>query len=126
MKLIINGDNGSIEEFFDVIQREDGRVKQDTPKTYRVSELKEYLGLEIDWNRYEICFMLKQSDEAKSIIENSINDTIEGKSLELNKEEFKLNGVLLYAFIGARESRRLDSFPRLLCLSTYAFYQIMP
>ena len=97
MKLIINGDNGSIEEFFDVIQREDGRVKQDTPKTYRVSELKEYLGLEIDWNRYEICFMLKQSDEAKSIIENSINDTIEGKSLELNKEEFKLNGVVINA-----------------------------
>jgi len=37
------------------------------------------------------------SDEAKSIIENSINDTIEGKSLELNKEEFKLNDVVINA-----------------------------
>jgi len=60
VKVIINGDNESINEFVDVIQREDVRVKQDTPKTYRVSELKEYLGPEIDWNRYEIRFMSKQ------------------------------------------------------------------
>jgi acylphosphatase len=60
VKVIINGDNESINEFVDVIQREDVRVKQDTPKTYRVSELKENLGPEIDWNRYEIRFMSKQ------------------------------------------------------------------
>jgi hypothetical protein len=60
VKVIINGDNESINEFVDVIQREDVRVKQDTSKTYRVSELKEYLGPEIDWNRYEIRFMSKQ------------------------------------------------------------------
>jgi hypothetical protein len=47
VKVIINGDNESINEFLDVIQREDVRVKQ-TPKTYSVSELKEYLGPEID------------------------------------------------------------------------------
>jgi hypothetical protein len=60
VKVIINGDNESINEFVDVIQREDVRAKQDTPKTYRVSELKEYLGPEIDWNRYEMRFMSKQ------------------------------------------------------------------
>jgi hypothetical protein len=60
VKVIINGDIESINEFVDVIQREDVRVKKDTPKTYRVSELKEYLGPEIDWNRYEIRFMSKQ------------------------------------------------------------------
>jgi hypothetical protein len=60
VKVIINGDNESINEFVDIIQREDVRVKKDTPKTYQVSELKEYLGPEIDWNRYEIRFMLKQ------------------------------------------------------------------
>jgi hypothetical protein len=60
MKIIINGDNESINEFVDVIQREDVRVKKNTPKTYQVSELKEYLGPEIDWNRYEIRFMSKQ------------------------------------------------------------------
>jgi hypothetical protein len=60
VKVIINGDNEDINEFVDVIQREDVRVNQDTPKAYRVSELKEYLGPEIDWNRYEIRFMSKQ------------------------------------------------------------------
>ena len=60
MKVIINGDSESINEFADVIQREDVRVKKDTPRSYQVSELKEYLGPEIDWNRYEIRFMSKQ------------------------------------------------------------------
>ena len=60
VKVIINGDSESIDEFVDIIQREDVRVKRDTPRTYQVSELKEYLGPEIDWNRYELRFMSKQ------------------------------------------------------------------
>lgn len=59
VKVIINGDNESIAEFLHAIRREDIRVKQDTPKNYRDSELKEYSGPEIDWRRYEIRFMSK-------------------------------------------------------------------
>jgi acylphosphatase len=59
VKVIINGDNESIAEFLDAIRRVDIRVKRDTPKNYRISELKEYSGPEIDWNRNEIRFLSK-------------------------------------------------------------------
>jgi hypothetical protein len=80
VKVIINGDIESIAEFFDAIQRED-ISKQDTPKNYSLSELKEYSGPEIDWNRYEIRFMSKQlykgfkeANERLSHIEQKLNN----------------------------------------------------
>ena len=42
VRVIINGDSDSITEFLDVIQKEDIRIKQITPKTYSLSELREY------------------------------------------------------------------------------------
>jgi hypothetical protein len=81
VKVIINGDIESIAKFFDAIQREDIRSKQDTPKNYSLSELKEYSGPEIDWNRYEIRFMSKQlykgfkeANERLSHIEQKLNN----------------------------------------------------
>jgi hypothetical protein len=59
VKVIIKGVMRA-SEFFDGLQREDFRIKQDNPKNYRISELKEYSGPQIDWNRYEIRFMSKQ------------------------------------------------------------------
>ena len=81
VKVIINGDIESITEFFGAIQREDIRVKQDFPKNYRISDLKEYSGPEIDWNRYEIRFMSKQiykgfkeANERLARIEQKLNN----------------------------------------------------
>jgi acylphosphatase len=60
VRVIIDGDSDSINEFLDVIQKEDIRTKQITPKTYSLSELREYRGPEIDWDRDELRFMSKQ------------------------------------------------------------------
>ena len=43
-----------------MIQKEDIRIKQATPKTYSLTELREYRGPEIDWNRDELRFLSKQ------------------------------------------------------------------
>ena len=42
VRVIINRDSDSINEFLDVIQKDDIRIKQITPKTYSLSELREY------------------------------------------------------------------------------------
>jgi acylphosphatase len=60
VRVIIDGDSDSINEFLDVIRREDIRIKQTTPKTYSITELREYHGPEIDWNRDELRFLSKQ------------------------------------------------------------------
>ena len=60
VRVIIDGDTDSINEFVDVIQKEDIRTKQTTPKTYSITELREYHGPEIDWNRDELRFLSKQ------------------------------------------------------------------
>lgn len=60
VRVIIDGDSDSINEFLDVIQKEDIRTKQTTPKIYSLSELREYHGPEIDWNRDEFRFLSKQ------------------------------------------------------------------
>ena len=60
VRVIINGDSDSINEFLDVIQKDDIRIKQITPKTYSLSELREYHGPEIDWNGDELRFLSKQ------------------------------------------------------------------
>ena len=60
VRVIINGDSDSINEFLDVIQKEDIRTKQATPKTYSLTQLREYHGPEIDWDRDELRFMSKQ------------------------------------------------------------------
>ncbi|HYA84812.1 MAG TPA: hypothetical protein VEH06_15385 [Candidatus Bathyarchaeia archaeon] len=60
VRVIIDGDSDSINEFLDVIQKEDIRIRQITPKTYSLTELREYHGPEIDWTRDEIRFLSKQ------------------------------------------------------------------
>jgi acylphosphatase len=60
VRVIIDGDSDSITEFIDMIQKEDIRIKQATPKTYSLTELREYHGPEIDWNRDELRFLSKQ------------------------------------------------------------------
>jgi hypothetical protein len=57
VRVIIDGDSDSITEFIDMIQKEDIRTKQATPKTYSLTELREYHGPEIDWNRDELRFL---------------------------------------------------------------------
>jgi acylphosphatase len=60
VRVIIDGDTDSIDEFMNAIRKEDVRIYKETPKNYSFSELHEYFGPEIDWNRYEIRFMSKQ------------------------------------------------------------------
>jgi hypothetical protein len=49
----------SIEEFLQVIQNEDIRIKKSI-HNYVLTTMEEYNGPEIDWNRYEIRLMAKQ------------------------------------------------------------------
>ena len=57
--VIVNGDTESIDEFVDHIKNNDIKIKTSaTP--HNVSELVDYNGPDIDWNRYEIRFMTAQ------------------------------------------------------------------
>jgi acylphosphatase len=66
VKVIVNGDNESIDEFVEFIRNEDIRIKKadiqikNTLKMYTLTRLEEYDGPEIDWERYEIRFMSRQ------------------------------------------------------------------
>ena len=59
VKVIVNGDVESIEEFLQIIQKEDIRIRTSIHKCI-LTKLEEYDGPEIDWNRYEIRFMARQ------------------------------------------------------------------
>jgi len=78
VRVIVNGDIESINEFVDDVKNNDIRIeKSDT--LYNVSGLVEYNGPDIDWNRYEIRFMTGQmtkgfrlANEKLQSIENSL------------------------------------------------------
>jgi acylphosphatase len=59
VKVVVNGDTESIDEFLKSIINEDIRIRKSS-QMYNLTQLEEYDGPEIDWNRYEIRFMSRQ------------------------------------------------------------------
>ena len=81
VRVIVNGDIESIDEFVNDVKNDDVRIKKSTTP-YNVSNLTEYDGPDIDWNRYEIRFMTRQmtkgfriANERLEVIETVLRDT---------------------------------------------------
>ena len=80
VRVIVNGDIESINEFVDHIKSNDIRINT-AATPYTVSGLVDYNGPDIDWNRYEIRFMTGQmakgfrlANEKLQTIENTLNE----------------------------------------------------
>jgi acylphosphatase len=80
VRVIVNGDTESINEFVDYIKNNDIRINT-AATPYNVSGVVDYNGPDIDWNRYEIRFMTGQmakgfrlANEKLQSIENTLSE----------------------------------------------------
>lgn len=82
VRVIVNGDTESIDEFVDHVKNNDIRIKSSDIQ-YNVSGLVEYNGPDIDWNRYEIRFMTGQMTKGFRLANEKL-DKIEKSLTNIN------------------------------------------
>lgn len=60
VQVLVSGSHNMITSFYQEIKTHDIRIKKDIQPTYKVTNLDEYNGVNIDWNGYQLSLMTEQ------------------------------------------------------------------